>query len=58
MMRPAIAIPRPCSPVFLIWLSEMCPQMMPAMKPMPEKRPMRDATSEMIASVFVFAPTG
>ena len=59
-MRPAIAMPRPCSPVFLIWLSEMCPQITPAMEPMPQRitMPAMEAMSETMASVFVLAAGG
>src|SRR5918993_4376291 len=58
MMRPAIARPRPSSPVFLIWLSARWPQMMPTMKPTPETSPMSEATSDTIASVLVFPAAG
>ena len=52
MIRPAMARPRPCSPVFLIWLSAMWPVMMPTIEMK------NDDTSETIASTLVFCVAG
>ena len=53
-------MPRPCSPVFLIWLSAMWPQMTPAIDPMNGRRTNAaiDEISETIASTLVFGPAG
>jgi len=58
MIIPAIAIPRPPSPVRLIWPSATKPKIGPKMDPMPAHQSTKEHTNDAMAKPFVPTPCG